>query len=100
MSDRWHHDQTIHRGRGWSYRVEDIATARALTVARIALAWLLAHGAVPIPGNRRRDRQDENAGAVDISLSVEELLELDVALPASEISGGRDHSPAVAGVDG
>src|SRR4051812_7498507 len=65
-------------------RVQAIAERRDATPAQIALAWLLAHGEhiVPIPGTKRRSRLEENAAAVDVELTREDLDELD-ALPAA-----------------
>lgn len=53
------------------------------TSAQVSLAWLLAQRPfiVPIPGTKRTSRLEENAGALDIVLSAEELATLD-ALPA------------------
>lgn len=56
-----------------------IASEHDATAAQIALAWLYAAGrrdglpVVPIPGTRRARRVDENAGALDITLSTEDF---------------------------
>lgn len=80
-------------------RVEAIAARRGATVAQIALAWVMAHGAVPIPGMRRRARVDENIGALDIVLSADEIASLAAAVPDAEIIGGRDYQATPAGRD-
>jgi aryl-alcohol dehydrogenase-like predicted oxidoreductase len=80
-------------------RVEALAAAKGATVGQVALAWLLAHGAVPIPGMRHRDRVAENAGAVDVVLTADDLDELTQAIPAEQIVGGRDVVAVPAGVD-
>jgi len=80
-------------------RIEAIAAQKRATVAQIALAWLIAQGVVPIPGTRRRTRLDENAAAVDITLSAGDLDELAAALPADEIAGGRDYAEHAVGAD-
>lgn len=74
-------------------RVERIAADKGVTVAQVALAWLLGEGVVPIPGTRHRARLDENAAAAHITLSRDERRRLTEALPASEIAGGRDFAP-------
>ena len=63
--------------------VKRIAERHGATPAQIALAWLLAQGEhiVPIPGTKRRTRLEENAGAAEITLTPDDLSELD-ALPA------------------
>jgi aryl-alcohol dehydrogenase-like predicted oxidoreductase len=47
------------------------------TPSQVALAWLIAKGAVPIPGAKNRAQAEENAGALGWSLSEEELDLLD-----------------------
>lgn len=80
-------------------RVESIARERGATVAQIALAWLIAEGAVPIPGTRRRQRLDENAAAADIVLDPDERARLTAAIPSDEIAGSRDGIDAPIGSD-
>ena len=65
-----------------------VAARIGATPAQVALAWDLAQGpnVIPIPGTKRVSRLEENAAAADVSLSREDLAELD-ALPAP--SGGR-----------
>ncbi len=80
-------------------RVEAVAAARGVTVAQVSLAWLLRLGVVPIPGTRRRARLEENAAAVDLVLTDEEHRRLTEALPADEITGGRDLVEVPVGAD-
>ena len=49
------------------------------TPSQVALAWLIAKGAVPIPGAKNRDQAEQNAGALGWSLTDEELDLLDAA---------------------
>jgi aryl-alcohol dehydrogenase-like predicted oxidoreductase len=64
-------------------RVRAVADRHDATPGQVALAWLLAQydGVVPIPGTRRLERLDENAGAARLELTAEDRAELD-ALPA------------------
>jgi aryl-alcohol dehydrogenase-like predicted oxidoreductase len=64
-------------------RVEAVAERVGATPGQVALAWLLAQSenVVPIPGTKRPEYLEENAGAADVRLSAEDLRELD-ALPA------------------
>ena len=66
-------------------------TARGLPHAQIALAWLLAQGGdiVPIPGTKRRAYLEDNVGAVDVTLTPEDLRALDEAAPAGAAAGLR-----------
>jgi aryl-alcohol dehydrogenase-like predicted oxidoreductase len=65
-------------------RVQAIAEERGITGAQLALAWVLAQGEdiVPIPGTKQRDRLEENAAAVDVQLTREELEQIVADLPA------------------
>jgi aryl-alcohol dehydrogenase-like predicted oxidoreductase len=60
-------------------KIEEIALARGVTSAQLALAWLYAQSesmnakTVPIPGTRKRTRLAENVAAVSIVLSAEEM---------------------------
>jgi len=80
-------------------QVESIAQEKGVTMAQIALAWLVAQGVVPIPGTRRRSRLDENAAAADVLLDPSDLERLAAALPAEAIIGGRDYGPTPVGID-
>ena len=70
-----------------------IASEKNATPAQISLAWMLCKKPwiVPIPGTRKPDRLQENAGAADITLSEEEVKQIDQALdrmPMSSVFGG------------
>ena len=72
-------------------RVEGLASARGMTPAQLALAWVLgrAEHIVTIPGTRSRARLDENAAAAEIRLSADERHALDQAFPRNAASGTR-----------
>jgi aryl-alcohol dehydrogenase-like predicted oxidoreductase len=67
------------------------AEKRGVTMAQIALAWLLTRGPniVPIPGTKRRKYLEENAAAVDIALSDAEVKTLEQAFPPQAAAGLR-----------
>jgi aryl-alcohol dehydrogenase-like predicted oxidoreductase len=71
------------------------------TPGQIALAWLLHKGAdiVPIPGTKRRKYLEENIASVDISLSPQEMAELDRALAPEKVAGPRYNERMMATVD-
>jgi aryl-alcohol dehydrogenase-like predicted oxidoreductase len=60
-----------------------LAESKGGTVAQLALAWLLAQGEdiVPIPGTRSPQRLEENVGAVDFTLTPDDLKRVDEILP-------------------
>lgn len=71
--------------------VVSIAKDKNATPAQIALGWLLAQKPfiVPIPGTSKLHRLQENIGAINISLSIEELTKMNTALAAIKIVGER-----------
>lgn len=71
--------------------VQAIATNNKCTAAQVALAWLLAQdeGIVPIPGTKKIKHLEENAAAVDINLSKDELRKLDNLLQEYTMHGER-----------
>jgi aryl-alcohol dehydrogenase-like predicted oxidoreductase len=73
-------------------KVREIAAEKGITPAQLALAWVLAQGEdiVPIPGTRRRKYLEENAAAVDVELSDEELARIEEELPEP---AGERYSP-------
>jgi aryl-alcohol dehydrogenase-like predicted oxidoreductase len=60
-------------------RVEALARRKRCTPAQLAIAWLLSRGEdiIPIPGSTRAERVEENAAAVGVALSRDEMEELD-----------------------
>jgi len=68
-----------------------IAEVRGVTVAQIAIAWVLARGQdiVPLVGITRRDRLDEAVGALELALGEEDLAAIERAVPPGAAAGGR-----------
>jgi aryl-alcohol dehydrogenase-like predicted oxidoreductase len=69
----------------------EIAKARGISVAQLAIAWALGRGedVVPLIGARRRDRLTEALSALDISFRESELSTIDEAAPDGAIAGTR-----------
>jgi aryl-alcohol dehydrogenase-like predicted oxidoreductase len=67
------------------------AQAKKVTLAQIALAWLLAQKPwiVPIPGTTKLPRLEENLGALNVELSAADLQELDRAASSIPVQGAR-----------
>lgn len=59
--------------------MRSIGDAHGRTPAQVALQWLIAKGAVPIPGAKNRKQAEDNAGGMGWSMSDEELAQLDAA---------------------
>jgi aryl-alcohol dehydrogenase-like predicted oxidoreductase len=71
--------------------VREMAAEKGVTAGQLALAWVLAKGqdVVPIPGTKRRRYLEENAGAVAVELSADDLARLDSIAPPDVAVGGR-----------
>ena len=72
-------------------RVKEIAREKRCTPAQLALAWVLAQGEdiVPIPGTKRRKYLEENVGAVEVRLTLQDLRRMDEAFPRGSAAGPR-----------
>ena len=68
-----------------------VAAEKNATPSQIALAWLLAQRPwiVPIPGTRRIDHLEENLGGVDVSLTADDLGDINAALSKLTVYGLR-----------
>jgi aryl-alcohol dehydrogenase-like predicted oxidoreductase len=82
-------------------RVKVIAVRKGVTASQLALAWVLAKGddVVPIPGTKRRRYLEENAAAVTTRLSAAEVAELEEAVPADAVAGGRYSEASMKTID-
>ncbi|HLY48181.1 MAG TPA: aldo/keto reductase [Solirubrobacteraceae bacterium] len=80
-------------------KIAEIAAEKAITPAQLALAWVLAQGddLVPIPGTKRRKYLEENAAAVDVELTRDDLDRIDAELPA--VAGARYNESGMASVN-
>jgi aryl-alcohol dehydrogenase-like predicted oxidoreductase len=80
-------------------KVKEIAAEKGVTPAQLAIAWLLAQGddIVPIPGTKRRSYLEQNAGAVDVHLTSDDLLRIDAELP--QTAGERYDQAGMASVN-
>jgi aryl-alcohol dehydrogenase-like predicted oxidoreductase len=72
-------------------KIAAIAREKGCTPSQLVLAWLLAQGddVVPIPGTKRKERVDENLGALAVKLSPVEVERIAAAVPPGAASGTR-----------
>jgi aryl-alcohol dehydrogenase-like predicted oxidoreductase len=72
-------------------KIKEIANGKNCTPAQLVLAWLLAQGEeiIPIPGTKRRERLEENLGALEVKLNDDDLRRIDEAAPAGVAAGTR-----------
>lgn len=80
-------------------RINAVAAKKGVTAGQIALAWTIAQGTVPIPGTRRIKYLEENAGAADIKLTVDDLRTLEDAAPVGAAAGDRYTPQGMAGLN-
>ncbi|GAA2324432.1 aldo/keto reductase [Streptomyces violaceusniger] len=82
-----------------------IADAKGVSVAQIAIAWVLAQGVrrstaiVPLVGSRRRDQLTEALGALDVTLDADDLAAIEEAVPADAAAGDRYPEAQMAALD-
>ena len=89
-ADDWRRSQPRFRGENaernleLAAKVSGLAADKGITPAQLALAWVLARGddIVAIPGTKRRSYLEQNAAAVDATLSADELAEIGAAIEA------------------
>jgi aryl-alcohol dehydrogenase-like predicted oxidoreductase len=95
--DDWRHTNPRFQGPAFEKNLELAAHVRALaerkgcTPAQLALAWVLAQGndVVPIPGTKRVKYLDDNLGATRVTLTKDELAEIDRLFPPGAAAGER-----------
>lgn len=104
MSPRFQGDN-LHRNLDLVDRLRALAEAKGVTVAQIAIAWVLAqgprHGAdiVPLIGARRRDRLAEALGSLDLTLDAADLAAIEQAVPVGAATGERYPAAQMAHLD-
>ena len=70
-------------------------------VSQIAIAWVLTRGQhiVPLVGARRRDRLSESLKALDLTLTADDLAQIEQAIPVGAAAGERYPAPMMAILD-
>ena len=83
--------EAFARNQALAETVQRFADDKGCTPAQLALAWVLAQGedVVPIPGTKRRTYLEDNLGALDVTLSAEDLSRIGEALPPGAAEGTR-----------
>lgn len=82
--------------------LEELATQRDVSVAQLALAWVLSRGSdvVPIPGTKRRKWLKENMAASEIVLSDADCAALEAAVPRDAVQGERYQARSMGALNG
>ncbi|MET9611450.1 aldo/keto reductase [Kitasatospora indigofera] len=81
--------------------LREIADAKGVSVAQVAIAWVASRGEdiVPLVGARRRDRLAEALGSLDVTLDAAELAAVEAAVPAGSAAGDRYAAAQMADLD-
>jgi aryl-alcohol dehydrogenase-like predicted oxidoreductase len=82
-------------------KVEALAASKGCTASQLALAWVLAQGEhiFPIPGTKRINYLEENLGALNVSITKEEMEEINNIVPKGAASGLRYPESMMASVN-
>ncbi len=100
MSPRFQ-GENVERNLALVEALRKVAEARKASVAQVAIAWVAAQGQdiVPLVGARRRDRLAEALGALDLTLSKDDLAAIERAVPRDAVAGERYPAMAMADLD-
>jgi len=81
--------------------LRELAEVRGVSVAQLAIAWALSRGedVIPLVGARTRNRLQEALGALDITLSADDLAAIERAVPAGAAAGERYNAQGMASLD-
>ncbi len=82
-------------------RLRTVAEGMEATVAQVAVAWVLSRGAdvIPLVGARTRAQLTEALGALDLTLSADDLARIERAVPANAVHGDRYNEPGMRSLD-
>jgi aryl-alcohol dehydrogenase-like predicted oxidoreductase len=83
--------ENLTRNRELVELLAEIARERSVTVAQLAIAWVLSRGddIVPVVGARTVERLRETVAAADISLTSDEVARMEKAVPKDAVAGER-----------
>ncbi|WP_406126745.1 aldo/keto reductase [Streptomyces sp. NBC_00989] len=82
-------------------QLRKLAEQKGVSVAQLAIAWVLSRGEdiVPLVGARTRGRLTESLGALDVVLDAADLAAIEAAVPADSALGDRYPSAMMAHLD-
>jgi aryl-alcohol dehydrogenase-like predicted oxidoreductase len=94
-------EENIDRNLALVEALRAVAAAKGVTVAQVAIAWVLSRGTdiVPLVGARRRDRLSEALGALAVRLTPTDLADIERAVPRDAAAGPRYVAQQMAALD-
>ncbi|TYB63227.1 aldo/keto reductase [Nonomuraea sp. PA05] len=89
----------IERNLALTDAVAALAAENGLSVAQLALAWLVHRGTVPIPGTRRAANVRANAAAAEVELDEATLRRLEALVPPEAVAGEQGDEGYLSRID-
>ena len=93
--------ENLEHNLGLVEELRAIAEERGVSVAQVAIAWVLSRGddIVPLIGARTRERLDEALGSLDVELTADDLARIEEAVPPGAAAGERYPEHGMATLD-
>jgi aryl-alcohol dehydrogenase-like predicted oxidoreductase len=93
--------ENLERNQQMIARLREIAERKGVSVAQLALGWVLSKGndIIPLVGARRRPQLREALETLKLSFSPDEIAELERAVPAGSVAGDRYGAEQMAVLD-
>lgn len=93
--------QNLERNQQMISRLQELARNKGVSVAQLALGWILTKGndIIPIPGARRREQLTESLECLELSFSSDEIAAMERAVPEGSVAGDRYAAEQMAVLD-
>lgn len=87
----WFREENFERNQKLVAALGEIAQEKGVKSSQLAIAWVLAQGSniIPVVGSRKRPQLQDALGALEITLSAEDLVHIERAVPAKAVAGTR-----------
>ena len=94
---RFKEDKYLQNNQELASALKEFANNKDISASQLALAWVLAQGdqIIPIPGTKKRKYLQENAAAVDVNLTADDLQEIDEILKTYPNVGERYYAESM-----
>jgi aryl-alcohol dehydrogenase-like predicted oxidoreductase len=93
--------QNLERNQQMISRLQELARNKGVSVAQLALGWILSKGndIIPIPGARRRDQLTESLECLKLAFTPDEIVAMERAVPEGSVAGDRYAAEQMAVLD-
>jgi aryl-alcohol dehydrogenase-like predicted oxidoreductase len=81
------------------HAIQELASTKGITASQLALAWVMAKGAVAIPGTKRIKYIEENIAAANVQLTAAERQQLENIVPLGTSTGDRYDASGMTMID-